>query len=116
MKIEVGKFYKTRDGRKARIYALDGLGRYHVHGAILKGDRWVVETWANTGVETWANTGEYYCSVVSSGSDLISEWKEPKPRFLAWVGATGWLYFTSNEPAPGWTRAPWLDEPEDSGK
>lgn len=33
MKIEVGKKYKTRDGRDVRIYAVDGFGVYCVHGA-----------------------------------------------------------------------------------
>lgn len=27
MKIEVGKYYRTRDGRKAWIYAVDGGGK-----------------------------------------------------------------------------------------
>jgi hypothetical protein len=33
MKIEMGKKYKTRDGRNVRIYAVDGFGVYCVHGA-----------------------------------------------------------------------------------
>ncbi len=29
-----GEFARTRDGRKATIYATDGIGAYPVHGAI----------------------------------------------------------------------------------
>lgn len=40
MKIEVGKFYKTKTNSKIRVYALDGIGDYPVHGAINQGDGW----------------------------------------------------------------------------
>lgn len=32
---EPGKEYKTRDGRKVRIYATDAGGEYPIHGAVL---------------------------------------------------------------------------------
>jgi len=35
--IEVGKTYKTRNGREVRIYALDGIGLQAIHGAIFEG-------------------------------------------------------------------------------
>jgi hypothetical protein len=44
MKIEAGKFYETRNGRKARIYAVDAGGDYPIHGAILFDNG----TWAAT--------------------------------------------------------------------
>lgn len=34
MRIEIGRFYKTRDGKKVRIYALDGYMDDAIHGAI----------------------------------------------------------------------------------
>lgn len=34
MRIEIGKFYKTRKGQKVRIYALDGYMDNAIHGAI----------------------------------------------------------------------------------
>jgi hypothetical protein len=46
-KIEVGKSYKTRNGRQVRIYAIDGSDGQSVHGAILnegKGE-WTSHTW-----------------------------------------------------------------------
>ncbi len=35
MKIEVGKFYRTRRGEKVGIYAVDGNGLYFVHDDIV---------------------------------------------------------------------------------
>lgn len=45
MKIEMGKKYKTRDGRKVRLYAVDCGGTYSVHGAIANGDVKSVTSW-----------------------------------------------------------------------
>lgn len=67
MKIEVGKFYKTRDGRKARIYATDGISDT-LHGAILHEGGWVSYAWHESGLH-YLNTRE--------GTDLVSEWREP---------------------------------------
>lgn len=70
MQIEVGKYYKTRDGRKAFIAAklpnpsdepYIGYAEY-THGQI---------------VESWYEDGSYITDQ-SSGNDLIEEWKEPK--------------------------------------
>ena len=44
-KIEVGKSYKTRNGRQVRIYAIDGSGGQPVHGAILSEGEWSCQTW-----------------------------------------------------------------------
>lgn len=40
---------QTRDGRQVRIYATDGMGDYHVHGAIKNEMGWVVEMWHDDG-------------------------------------------------------------------
>jgi hypothetical protein len=62
LKIEAGKFYKTRDGHKAKIYEVyDG----DIHGAIFKDDCWVPLYWQIKGNHFMR--GEY---------DLISEWVE----------------------------------------
>lgn len=71
MKFEPGKYYKTRDGRKVRIYTTDAGGRHPIHGSVWNGDRWVQLSWATSG--TYIRSGE-------CGWDLISEWQEPKPR------------------------------------
>lgn len=41
---EVGKEYKTRDGRRFRVYATDGKGAFSVHGAILDDGDWVAQS------------------------------------------------------------------------
>lgn len=48
--IELGKQYKTRDGREVRIYAVDGGGHRPIHGAIREGQEWVAYTWLHDGV------------------------------------------------------------------
>jgi len=52
-KIEVGKEYKTRDGKVVKIYATDGNGRYPIQGAMLNtGGRWdhfIKMTWMKDG-------------------------------------------------------------------
>jgi hypothetical protein len=33
-KIELGKTYRTRDGREVKIYAVDGGGEFPIHGGV----------------------------------------------------------------------------------
>lgn len=47
--IEMGKKYKTRDGRDVRIYAVDVGSNKIVHGAIRDGDLWSIEIWTAQG-------------------------------------------------------------------
>ena len=49
-KIEMGRVYRTRDGREVRIYATDGGGHKPIHGAIREGESWVVASWLYDGV------------------------------------------------------------------
>jgi len=45
-KLEVGKTYKTRNGRQVRIYAVDGSNGQPVHGAMLEeSGQWSSHTW-----------------------------------------------------------------------
>ena len=50
-KIEMGKQYRTRDGREVRIYAVDGgEGHTDIHGAIKRcNDEWCAQTWWENG-------------------------------------------------------------------
>lgn len=48
--IEIGRTYRTRDGREVRIYAVDGGGHKPIHGAIREGDGWVAASWLQGGV------------------------------------------------------------------
>ncbi len=126
MKLEAGKFYRTRDGRKARIYAVDGAGQYPAHGAILCDSVWFMSIWTAYGSSDFRGNG-----TVGDVCDLVSEWTEPKPRLLAYrvkrftdtlcgkyrVGST-WLFPESGpesirEPSDIWERVPHLDSPEE---
>jgi hypothetical protein len=47
---EVGKTYKTRDGRSVIIYSVNAPSDYPIHGAIQCGDgTWFVESWTPSG-------------------------------------------------------------------
>jgi hypothetical protein len=76
IKIELGKKYRTRDGREARIYAVGLNGDDMVHGAVKSSetDRWTISSWYNSGA--WGCKRE-------SELDLI----EVKPR----IKRTVWL-------------------------
>jgi hypothetical protein len=65
--IDKDKQYKTRDGREVRIYATDCGDIYPVHGAILKGNGWVMNSWRSDGSDAIDSI---------SNADLI----EVKPR------------------------------------
>lgn len=93
MKIEVGKFYRAKNGDKARIYATDGGRNSQIHGAVLESDgRWVIVWWSKDGKcmhNTWF--------------DLIAEWKEPLdfnpyclPAWAEWIAMNeggDWFWF-----------------------
>lgn len=68
MNIEPGKFYRTRDGKKARIYATDGGSPYQIHGAVQCDEVWVSHTWTKDGI--------FREGTLQADSDLISEWRE----------------------------------------
>ena len=78
--IELGKQYQTRDGRDVRIYAVDGGGRFPVHGAVKLNDgTWRQEEWTPTG----SYNGEKDGHSLPNDLDLI----EVKPRIQreVWV-------------------------------
>lgn len=93
LKIEVGKFYRTRSGCKARIYATDGAERIPVHGAFKVNESWISTNWGIDGKhESFSEATPY---------DLISEWADPVemdwsalPR---WVINSGDGYIAMNE-------------------
>lgn len=91
--IKLGKQYKTRDGCELRIYAVDGGGRFPVHGAVKLDDgTWRQEEWTLTG----SYNGEKDGHTLPNALDLI----EVKPRIQreVWVnvykseGAYGAVY------------------------
>lgn len=113
LKIEVGKFYKTRDGSKVRIYATDGSSRHPIHGAIQYEDGWHQRG--------WSLSGKFLNFPGENQEDLIAEWSEPKPKRLGWVNkVNGLLCVRPNGERPrcygtanvddDWERYPKLDE------
>lgn len=64
LKIEVGKFYRCRNGSKARIYATDGCSPYPIHGAYLQYGSWVPSQWSFDG-KTYPTNFPHH---------IISEW------------------------------------------
>jgi hypothetical protein len=81
MTIDITKNYRTRDGREVRIYAVDGVGTFSVHGAI-KVEGWFVPA-------QWAADGR-----ASVSSHLLDEPKdliEVRPRIKreVWVNVYG---------------------------
>ena len=66
--IDINKKYRTRDGREARVYAIDGNGPYPVHGAIKWEKGWKTEN--------WTADGKYSTTVIDRHLDLV----EVKPR------------------------------------
>lgn len=49
--ISMDKKYRTRDGREVRIYAVDGNGKWPVHGAIKENEGWNARVWAKDGLD-----------------------------------------------------------------
>lgn len=76
MKIEVGKFYRTRAGHKARVYATDAGGSYPIHGAIGMDGAWTTAD--------WCASGHFVADSEEAASDLIGQWREP-------VKVNGWV-------------------------
>lgn len=108
MKIEVGKFYKTKAHEKVRIYALDGedQGVKTIHGAVLYEDRWISHIWVHDGRNIKRS---------DSHRDIISEWDNKSWKGKAWIDLNGVVIIcpeeVDNSKYSGYRRANWLDEP-----
>lgn len=77
-KFDLGKFYKTRDGRKAQIFMLDN-GRGYMLGAIKSRDNmWSTCSWYTDGM---------FCSGKNEHDlNLVGEWREPLKRVMeVWI-------------------------------
>ena len=82
MKFEIGKLYKTRDGRKAQIFMLDigtgsMLGAIQLSVTIKSGtiehpekSEWLADSWYWNGLKSLGNR-------VVCDKDLVSEWRDP---------------------------------------
>lgn len=83
LKIEVGKFYKTRGGQKARIYATDCGGTYLIHGEVLRRDsRWQCRSFTGCGEDGGR---------LPSGDDIVAEWVDDPPVVKDWSVFPDWI-------------------------
>jgi len=71
------KTYATRDGRMARIYALDGGGAWPLHGAIFNGSEWIPVH--------WTEQGHIDSDKSEPGGDLDGLWEDRPRRMIAWT-------------------------------
>lgn len=67
--IPIPGYYKTRDGRKARVLCVDAPGNYPCVGYIVENGNVATVSWLADG------SFRYY-----DGLDLIEPWTEPKPK------------------------------------
>ena len=103
MKIEKGKFYKTRDGRKVEILKTDAKSMHPIVGLITYSDD--DELCAH-----WSDNGVYLKNAYKSSCDIISEWEEALdfdpyclPKWAdQWIAmdSDGWWHSYSIEPTP----------------
>jgi hypothetical protein len=127
MKLEVGKFYRTTDGRKVEIIKIyEGYPR-GVVGIVS------YHSWFDGGLRLralfYTQEGRFDAdSEQRSPMDLIKEWDEPlpPPRRKGWICLSdgsheGIVKMIAEGKTPqdlemedDWVRAPWLDEPRES--
>lgn len=81
LKIEAGKFYRTRDGRKAGIYRTDVNNRRHsIHGYIVNPDGGEYSS-------CWYGDGRFF-NTWQHSDDLIEEWQSP--LYFVWDCLPPW--------------------------
>jgi hypothetical protein len=72
-----GQEYRTRDGSRARVYAIDGGGDQPIHGAAMFNGEW----W----VAGWMASGSYYMDGDTNDLDLMPPEPEPKPATVTFT-------------------------------
>lgn len=99
MKIEVGKFYKTRKGLKVRLYAVDQGGEFPNHGATLESGIW--------NSQTWAANNMYYVDGETSDYDIVAPWPDEKEvETWVWLHSDGRTSLNPVKPNAAWTNDP----------
>lgn len=71
MKLEAGKYFKTRDGRKAYVAAIAPEEIGAAYPAI---------GWLGDQLDNWLTDGRYMRSGNDESEDLIAEWIEPEAK------------------------------------
>lgn len=57
MTFNPGETYKTRDGREARVYAVDGED-WSIHGAVIWGGGWRIQSWMSDGCSSYTESAD----------------------------------------------------------
>ena len=76
LKFEVGKCYRTRDGRKATVLLIrPGYTVLLIRPGYMTGE---IEGFdATRGPFVWTTGGSFYRETIPSDLDLVAEWREP---------------------------------------
>lgn len=61
--IDLKKTYRTRDGRKVKLYSVDNGGQCPIHGAYFNGETWRAVS--------WMSSGKYHLGSHISNMDLV---------------------------------------------
>ncbi|MGM0584255.1 MAG: hypothetical protein ACQEUZ_06360 [Pseudomonadota bacterium] len=99
---EAGKEYRTRDGRRARVYATDGGGPCPIHGAINKNDRWFAYCWRKDGTDAEQQS---LPAIVTPNDDLMPPKRE---AWVRWENGIITGFTESAEDIGPNARGPWL--------
>ena len=91
MTIDLRTKYRTVEGLEVRLYALDGMEPFPIHGALLHGTDWHPWTWTKDGKASYNNTvkmtrydlvPEYDGKYLKSMKELLQEF--PGAKFDTW--------------------------------
>lgn len=95
MKIEAGKYYRTRSGRKALVLSTEGGGNdFSVYASI------VLHTGKLNQPDCWRNDGLYVNADTPNGNDLVSEWVD-KP-VVDWSKMAAWHRWVAMDEDGNW--------------
>lgn len=110
LKFGPGKFYRLRNAMKYRCYAVDGGGKFPVHGAALTGEGW----------EVCSHTlqGFFISDKKERKFDIISEWVDEldfdvsclpawSNRFIS-MDQSGFWWTSQNEPTRSDAGGGWI--------
>ena len=81
-----GEIWLTRDGTKARIYAVDGGGNHPVHGAAHMDGRWQMSSWREDGFRWGGEDSESPYDLIQKydwREELAPIWAVLKPEYTA---------------------------------
>jgi hypothetical protein len=94
MNFEPGKFYRTRDGRKAVIYAVyPDQDKENIHGGLYVDDKWCISF-------SWEKNGTLGSE--PSGNDLVAPWSDYPQVSIPWDKISDDLIFVAMDEDGTW--------------